>query len=84
MKLSIVAILYKSEPYIDEFYQRASVVAAKLFGLDYEIVSVNDGSPDNSLDKTVEVSKHDEKFKVVNLSRNFGHHQAMMSGNGST
>lgn len=80
MKLSIVATLYKSEPYIDEFYQRASDAATKLFGLDYEIVLVNDGSPDNSLDKAVVLSKHDEKVKVVNLSRNFGHHKAMMTG----
>ncbi|MDR9498513.1 MAG: glycosyltransferase family 2 protein [Hydrogenovibrio sp.] len=80
MKLSIVATLYKSEPYIDEFYQRASDAAAELFGSDYEIVLVNDGSPDNSLDKAVALSKKDEKVKVVNLSRNFGHHKAMMTG----
>lgn len=80
MKLSIVATLYKSEPYIDEFYQRASEAADKLFSTDYEIILVNDGSPDNSLDKAVELSKHDDKVKVVNLSRNFGHHKAMMTG----
>lgn len=80
MKLSIVATLYKSEPYIDEFYRRASEVASKLFGLDYEIVLVNDGSPDCSFDKAVALSKTDEKIKIVNLSRNFGHHKAMMTG----
>jgi putative glycosyltransferase len=80
MKLSIVATLYKSEPYIDEFYRRASDAASELFGQDYEVILVNDGSPDNSLDKAVELSKFDEKVKVVNLSRNFGHHKAMMTG----
>ncbi|WP_392386216.1 glycosyltransferase family 2 protein [Marinomonas primoryensis] len=80
MKLSIVATLYKSEPYIDEFYRRASDAASKLFGQDYEVILVNDGSPDNSLDKAVKLSKLDEKVKVVNLSRNFGHHKAMMTG----
>jgi putative glycosyltransferase len=80
MKLSIVATLYKSEPYIDEFYERASESAAKLFGLDYEIILVNDGSPDDSLNKAIALSKKNKKVKVVNLSRNFGHHKAMMTG----
>ncbi|WP_367987530.1 glycosyltransferase family 2 protein [Vibrio sp. NTOU-M3] len=80
MKLSIVATLYRSESYISQFYQRISDVAAKLFGLDYEIILVNDGSPDRSLDKAIALSKTDKKLKVVNLSRNFGHHKAMMTG----
>lgn len=80
MQLSIVATLYKSEHYIDEFYQRASDTASRLFGQDYEILLVNDGSPDCSLDKAITLSKKDKKVKVVNLSRNFGHHKAMMTG----
>lgn len=80
MELSIVATLYKSEPYIDEFYKRVSESAAKLFGLDYEIILVNDGSPDDNLNKAIALSKKDGKIKVVNLSRNFGHHKAMMTG----
>lgn len=80
MKLSIVATLYSSEPYIEEFYSRVSRVAGKLFEQDYEIVLVNDGSLDQSLVKAVELSKADSKVKVVNLSRNFGHHKAMMTG----
>lgn len=80
MKLSVVATLYKSEPYIGEFYQRVTQTVTDLFDQDYEIVLVNDGSPDDCLEKAVELSKTDEKVKVVNLSRNFGHHKAMMTG----
>ena len=47
MKLSIVATLYQSTPYIVEFHQRISAAAQALVGNDYEIVLVNDGSPDN-------------------------------------
>lgn len=82
MKLSIVATLYKSAPYITEFHQRASVVAKQLVGEEYEIVFVNDGSPDNSLDVTLELTKLDNHVVVVDLSRNFGHHKAMMTGLG--
>lgn len=80
MKLSIVATMFRSEPYIDEFYQRSSEAASNIFGLDYEIILVNDGSPDNSLDKAISLSRHDDKVTVINLSRNFGHHKAMMTG----
>lgn len=80
MKLSIVATLYQSAPYINEFYERASTVAKQLVEEDYEIVFVNDGSPDNSLELAVELTEHDSHVIVIDLSRNFGHHKAMMTG----
>lgn len=80
MKLSIVATLYKSAPYIQEFYCRVTVAAQQLVNGDYEIVFVNDGSPDNSLDLAIELSQSDSHVVLVDLSRNFGHHKAMMTG----
>jgi putative glycosyltransferase len=47
---------------------------------DYEIIFVNDGSKDNSLDRAVSLFKRDNKIKVIDLSRNFGHHRAIMTG----
>ena len=80
MKLSIVATLYQSAPYINEFYARASAAAKELVGEDFEIVLVNDGSPDNSLDLAIKLTEQDSHVVVVDLSRNFGHHKAMMTG----
>lgn len=80
MKLSIVATLYQSAPYITEFHQRASAAARQLTGEDYELVLVNDGSPDSSLDLAVQLADSDGHVVVVDLSRNFGHHKAMMTG----
>ncbi len=80
MKLSIVATLYNSAPYIEEFCRRASEAAGALAGDDYEIVLVNDGSPDNSLKVAVGIAEADSHVLVVDLSRNFGHHKAMMTG----
>ena len=80
MKLSIVATLYQSAHYIFEFHQRTSAAARQLVGEDYEIVLVNDGSPDNSLDLAVQLTENDSHVVVVDLSRNFGHHKAMMTG----
>jgi len=80
MKLSIVATLYQSVSYINEFYVRASAAARGLVGEEFEIVLVNDGSPDNSLDLAIALSEHDSHVVVIDLSRNFGHHKAMMTG----
>jgi len=80
MKLSIVATLYQSAPYINEFYARASAAAKELVGGEFEIVLVNDGSPDNSLDLAIKLTEQDSRVVVVDLSRNFGHHKAMITG----
>lgn len=80
MKLSIVATLYQSAPYVLEFVQRAEVSAKALVGDDYEIVLVNDGSPDNSLELAVGLCAQNSHLIVVDLSRNFGHHRAIMTG----
>ncbi len=80
MKLSIVSTLYHSSPYINEFHKRSSAAALELVGDDYEIVFVNDGSPDNSLELAVKLTECDPHVIVVDLSRNFGHHKAMMTG----
>ena len=80
MKLSIVATLYQSAPYIDEFHKRACAAARQLVGEDFEILLVNDGSPDNSLDLAIKLTEQDSHVVVVDLSRNFGHHKAMMTG----
>jgi putative glycosyltransferase len=79
MQLSIVAPLYQSAPYLREFYQRIQSTAAKLTS-DYEIILVNDGSPDDSLDIAVSIHEKDPRVRVIDLSRNFGQHKAMMTG----
>jgi putative glycosyltransferase len=79
MKLSIVTTLYKSARYVEEFHRRASEAARRITD-DYEIVMVDDGSPDNSLDIACALGRADSHLRVVELSRNFGHHKAMMTG----
>lgn len=79
MDLSIVTTLYYSAPYVEEFYSRIKTEVEKITS-DYEIIFVNDGSPDDALDVAVSLYKKDNKVKVIDLSRNFGHHKAIMTG----
>jgi putative glycosyltransferase len=78
--LSIVATLYRSEATLAEFHARATAAARAAAGDDYEVVLVNDGSPDRSLEIAIALHEQDPHVRVVDLSRNFGHHKAMMTG----
>ena len=80
MKLSIVSTLYKSEIYLDEFLSILIASVKELNILDYEIIFVNDGSPDNSLKYLLQKKNEINEIKIVDLSRNFGHHYAMQAG----
>ncbi len=79
MYISIIATLYHSSKYINEFHQRITETVKKITE-DYEIILVNDGSPDNSLEIALKLFENDKKVKIINLSRNFGHHKAIMTG----
>ena len=79
MQLSIVTTLYNSAVYIDEFYRRI-LSQAQAICADFELILVDDGSPDDSLEVAVALSRDDGRVKVIELSRNHGHHRAMMIG----
>jgi len=79
-QLSIVTTMYCSEQYVEQFYQRSILALQKLGISDYEFVLVDDGSPDNSLHEAVNLIKTDANVKVIELSRNFGHHKAIITG----
>ena len=80
MKLSIVSTLYQSAPYIKEFVSRISKCATALCGEDFEIILVNDGSPDNSLEIALKEQQTFKHINVIDLTKNYGHHNAIMAG----
>ncbi len=79
MKISFLTTLYYSAEYINEFYRRC-IDSAKKIGVTYEFVVVNDGSPDDALPKILQLAENDPGIVVIDLSRNFGHHKAIMTG----
>lgn len=79
MKLSIVATLYRSAPGLREFHERCMRVAETLTER-IEMVLVDDGSPDDSLEIALDLQRQDPRIIVLELARNFGHHKAMMTG----
>lgn len=78
-RFSVLTSLYHSAPYIEEFYTRAKASIEKLGG-DYEFIFVDDGSPDDGNKTVLALIEQDPNVRLVELSRNFGHHKAIMMG----
>ena len=79
IQLSIVTTLYNSEKTIVDFYHRITQAAINITP-DYELILVNDGSTDRSLDIATSFLAGDQHCTLVDLSRNFGQHPAIMEG----
>jgi putative glycosyltransferase len=78
--LSIVTSMYRSAAFLNEFHAKCTAAATRLGAPTYEIIFVNDGSPDDSLRIAIELHSRDPHVRVIDLSRNFGHHKALMTG----
>jgi dolichol-phosphate mannosyltransferase len=79
MELSVVIPVFNEETNIREVYRR---VAAELESLpcDFEIIFVDDGSTDSSVDQIASLHRSDPRVKLLSLSRNFGHQTALTAG----
>jgi putative glycosyltransferase len=78
--ISIVSTMYRSRGFLDDFLAECQS-ALKAAGCEHhEIVLVNDGSPDDSLAYAMQRRADVPGLVVVDLSRNFGHHAAIMAG----
>jgi dolichol-phosphate mannosyltransferase len=75
--LSVVAPMHNEEGTARAFYER---VVATLEGIDFELVLADDGSKDATPAILAELAAHDDRVKVVTLSRNFGHQAAITAG----
>ena len=78
-KLSAIIACYRDAPAVPMMHERLTAVFKKL-GVDYEIIFVNDCSPDNAREVLTELAARDKKVGVINHSRNFGSQSAFTSG----
>ncbi|MBS1453522.1 MAG: glycosyltransferase family 2 protein [Lentisphaeria bacterium] len=79
MKLSVVIPVYMGEPFLEELYTRIRQSAERLTP-DWELILVNDASPDGSWRNIVKLAERDTRVIGLNLSRNFGQHYAITAG----
>ena len=78
--LSVVVPCYNEEQALPLFYEEVNKILQTIKALDYEIIFVDDGSKDNTLNIVKAYSKLDKKVKYISFSRNFGKEAAMIAG----
>jgi len=78
-KLSIVSPVFRAAPIVEELVRQV-VAGSTLVTADFEIVLVDDGSPDNSWAAIVAAAAKDQRVRGIRLSRNFGQHRDISAG----
>ncbi|MCR4937093.1 MAG: glycosyltransferase family 2 protein [Lachnospiraceae bacterium] len=78
--ISYIIPCYRSEKTIESVAAEVKEAALKLEGFDYELILVNDCSPDDTLNVIKRISDSDDHVTVVDFARNFGQHAALMAG----
>jgi len=78
-KISIIVICYMDEPAIPIMYERVKKIIKKVT-LDWELIYVNDCSPDNAEQVLRKLAKKDKRVTIINHSRNFSAQNAYVSG----
>ena len=77
--LSVIVPIYDESRVIEELFRRLKVTLEKITP-DFEVIFVDDGSKDDSLEKMIACHSLDKRFKILVLSRNFGHQAAYTAG----
>lgn len=78
-QISIISTMYRSRPFLEIFLDTCLETLSEMQVQNFEIVLVNDGSPDSSLAYALERKFDVPELVVIDLSRNFGHHNAMQA-----
>jgi len=79
-KISIIVPAYNEEESLPFLYERLTNLIDSIENYEFEVLFINDGSKDKTLEVIKELRQKDERFCYVNLSRNFGKEVAMMAG----
>lgn len=78
--ISIVVPFYNEDKCIGKFHKAISTIMDSVPDVNFEVICVNDGSKDNTLNQLILLFDLDKRFKVIDLSRNFGKEAALTSG----
>ncbi len=79
-KVSLVIPMYCEEKVVEECYKRVVNILKQLENYEYEIIFINDGSTDKTLEILQQIAENDKQVKVISFSRNFGHQAAVTAG----
>lgn len=78
--ISIVCPFYNEGVGVEAFFDAITAETTTLKNYNFEVICIDDGSKDDTLDRLIEISKKDSRFIVIELSRNFGKEAALTAG----
>jgi glycosyltransferase involved in cell wall biosynthesis len=79
-KISLVCPFYNEENVIDSFYYSLSDVLSKIHNITFEVICIDDGSSDQTIEKLKKIQQKNNAYKIIELSRNFGKEAAITAG----
>lgn len=79
-KISIIIPMYYEQDVAEICYEKLVNTLKNISEYDYEIVFINDGSEDKTLEILEKIAEYDKKVKIISFSRNFGHQAAVTAG----
>lgn len=79
-ELTVIVPCFNEEPVIEETHRRLTEFFHKHLPISYEIIYVNDGSRDRTLEILRQIAHHDSNVRVLGFARNFGHQMAVTAG----
>lgn len=79
-KITVIVPCYNEEAALHYYYKEMSRVMDEMNDVDFELLFVNDGSKDKTLEIMMELAKKDSRVKYISFSRNFGKEAAMYAG----
>lgn len=79
-KITVIVPLFNEEEVLKECYNRISNICNSIENYEYELIFVNDGSKDKTLNILEQIASEDKNVKVISFSRNFGHQCAVTAG----
>lgn len=78
--VSLVVPFFQEEEGVDLFYQALAPILDGVPGVRFEVICIDDGSQDGTLPKLIALTEKDERFRVIEFSRNFGKEAALTAG----
>lgn len=78
--ISIIVPFYDESEGIEYFYEALCPILSQVSEIDFEVICIDDGSRDDTLKKLILVAENDHRFRVIELSRNFGKEAALTAG----
>jgi len=79
-KISIIVPFYNEGESVEYFYTAISAILDQVLEHNFEVICIDDGSRDDTLNKLIALTERDARFHIVELSRNFGKEAALTAG----